>query len=130
MIRLRKRLTTALVSAGAVAALLTGGVGAAPGASAASSDCPRSLSESPLCLFDGKNFQGRMLKFPAYGCVNLASPYGFDNSAESFINNTHHRAVLYYGANCSGTKVDVAPRSASSDLGPAKNQISSLRIFR
>jgi hypothetical protein len=83
-----------------------------------------------LCLFDGTGLTGRMLRFRSYGCQNLGPTWGFDNRTESYDNNTYHRAVLYYGPNCTGKSVAAPARSASNNLGPARNQISSIRIFR
>ncbi|WCN07409.1 peptidase inhibitor family I36 protein [Streptomyces sp. M92] len=129
-----KRLAQAFVSGGGALVLLAGGMAVAPAASAVSTECPRSAAhpvEDPaLCLFDKKGFEGRMLKFREYGCQNLGSTWGFDNRAESYINNTYHRAVLYHGARCTGTSITAGARSASSDLGNASNKISSIRIFR
>ncbi|MER7048421.1 peptidase inhibitor family I36 protein [Streptomyces jumonjinensis] len=119
---------------GAVVALLTGGMVAAPTAPAVPSECPRSVAhpvEDPaLCLFDENGFEGRMLKFREYGCQNLGSTWGFDGRADSYIDNTYHRVVLYYGANSTGTSIAAGARSVSSDLGNASNKISSMRILR
>ncbi|WP_413751774.1 peptidase inhibitor family I36 protein [Streptomyces sp. R-74717] len=133
VINIRKRLAQAAVSVGGAVALLAGGMVTAPTASAVASECPRSFphpSSPALCLFDAKGFEGRLLKFRDYGCQNLGPAWGFDNRAESYINNTYHRAVLYYGSNCTGTSVTAGAGSASSDLGNARNKISSIRIFR
>ncbi|MEU5812080.1 peptidase inhibitor family I36 protein [Streptomyces sp. NPDC047718] len=136
MVNIDKRLARALVSVGGAVALLAGGMVTAPAASAAQSDCPRSpahpVEDPALCLFDGKGFEGKMLKFREYGCKSFpGSLWGsFDNQAKSVINRTHHRAVLYYGPRCAGTSITVDARAASSDLGKANNQVSSLRILR
>ncbi|MFD0268574.1 peptidase inhibitor family I36 protein [Streptomyces sp. NPDC127106] len=136
MTNIHKRLAQALASVGGAVALLAGGMATAPTASAVPSECPRSAAhpaEDPaLCLFDGRGFEGKMLKFRQYGCKSFPGSIwgGFDDRAESVINRTYHRAVLYSGPDCTGNAITVDPRSASSDLGNSRNQISSLRILR
>ncbi|MGI5466296.1 peptidase inhibitor family I36 protein [Streptomyces sp. CA-132043] len=83
-----------------------------------------------FCLYDGKNFKGRMLKFNDEYWHNLAK-YGFSNKTSSAKNNQNgdgpfkDHAYLADGRNGEGKKVKIAQGESAASLGKFNNKASS-----
>ncbi|MEU7576268.1 peptidase inhibitor family I36 protein [Streptomyces sp. NPDC041068] len=84
-----------------------------------------------VCLYDGKNFKGRMLTFNDEYWHNLAK-YGFSNKTSSVKNNQDgpgpfkDHAYLADGRNGKGKQVKFSQGEKSASLGKFNNKASSV----
>ncbi|MEV5981367.1 peptidase inhibitor family I36 protein [Streptomyces sp. NPDC052114] len=118
------RFTAKIVTTTAVAALTVGGLA---GAAEAQAPTPVQRAESAqkdrckkgwVCLYSGKHFKGRMLRFNASGhWINLVA-YGFGKKTSSWKNRTSDTGYL---KGPGGPGLKLRPGASDGDMGRFDN---------
>jgi hypothetical protein len=87
-------------------------------------DCPADR----FCLYDGVGFKGRRLVFINGDPLNK---YGFNDSAESYVNNTNTSVTLTDSHRFRPDQTrSLSPRERSSDMGGWCNRIDKVKVNR
>lgn len=97
---------------------------------AAYDDCPSGW----VCLFQDKNYAGRMLKFQDVGLNGDMRDYSFNDQMSSWRSRRALDARWYYDYNGSGTSRCMESVSSNTDVGAGffnadNDEMSSFRIY-
>lgn len=93
---------------------------------------PASFSSCPsgwVCIWENKEYSGRMLEFQERGFWQNLTVYGFNDQTSSWANKTNDDAKLAQDINGGGNQICLQPQSSNSQLTGFNDEASSIRIF-
>lgn len=118
---LARRVSTAVAALAAVAGVWTA---AAPGAAAASGDCPA----DKFCAWENSSYTGRLMIANA-GDSNPNVGSGFNDKLTSYWNRTNHYITLYFDSNYRGCMITIPPGGSSAAIPTQFNdKMTSFRV--
>lgn len=93
---------------------------------------PFSFSECPsgwVCLWENKEYGGRMLQFQSRGYWQALETYNFNNKTTGWANRTNDDAKLADVSDGSGEQLCMQPQSSNSQLTGYNDKASGIKIF-
>lgn len=94
---------------------------------------PDSFSECPdgwVCLWENKEYGGRMLEFQDRGYWQNLSVYEFNDKTSSWANRTNDDARLSQNAGGGGNLLCLQPNSSNSQLTGFNDEASAIIIYK
>jgi hypothetical protein len=94
---------------------------------------PASFNDCPdgwVCLWEDKEYSGRMLKFQSRGYWQNLTDYGFNDQTTAWRNRTNDDARLAEDINGGGTRICMQPNSSNSQLTGFNDKASSIIIYK
>jgi len=94
---------------------------------------PASFNECPdgwVCLWEDKEYSGRMLEFQSRGFWQNLTDYGFNDKTTAWRNRTNDDAKLAQDINGGGGQICLQPNSSNSLLTGFNDLASSIIIFK
>lgn len=88
-------------------------------------DCPVGW----VCLWENKEYAGRMLEFHDRGSWQALETYNFNNKTSAWANRTEVDAKLAQFGDGSGDQLCLQPHSSNSQLTGYNDEASAVKIF-
>ncbi|HET9163424.1 MAG TPA: peptidase inhibitor family I36 protein [Solirubrobacterales bacterium] len=94
---------------------------------------PASFNDCPdgwVCLWENKEYSGRMLEFQDRGFWQNLTDYGFNDQTTAWRNRTNDDARLAEDINGGGERICLQPNSSNSQLSGFNDKASSIIIYK